>query len=242
MALSLITPEEYNAKRFLLKKIEDNLHAHADRIVYGTKSLFDAELCLFPDITNKAYFSRVSCIPDCVSIENTDSELLFGYFGNYYSGIRNIKPLVIAFQSIVGARLIVCGSSDIHFDDSENTVFRTRIPQIEVEAEEAKIDVEICLLNKTGIQIPGKLFYHTNLNRHILVILDGPKKTEIMKELLPSNRFIFCENNEKDIKKAIEAIMYGKYPLENYDKDFYSSENVANEVIGKWKSLYGGDT
>ena len=231
LALSLITPEQYNWKRCILRRVEMNLHRISERVVYGTKSLYDAEIKIMPRIIGIADYSKVSYIPDTMSSTTKSNKVVFGYFGNYYSSIRDIVPLVKAFKYVKDARLVVCGSSDLCITDTDNVSIKGRIPQIEVENEESSIDVEVCMLNKTGVQIPGKIFYHTNTKRHILVILDGPRKDAIRKELEESHRFIFCNNTEYDIKTAIEDIIRGKYSADQYDINFYSPRKVCKEIL-----------
>ena len=233
LALTLITPEEYNFKRILLKEIEKKAHVYADRIVYGTKSLYTAEMKMFPEIANKSDYSRVSYIPDKQEskIPKETHTLLFGYFGNYFSYVRNIEPLVEAFKEIKDAKLLVYGTSDRKFADESNIIFRNRVPQETIEIEDAKLDVEVCILNNVGIQIPGKLFYHTNIDRHILVLLDGSYKEGIRKELEDSHRFIFCENNTKDIISTVRSIIDGDYLQTRYDRKYFSPEETCREIL-----------
>ena len=231
LALSLITPSEYYFKRFLLKTIEKRLHQMADSVVYGTKSLYNAESALFPALRSKASCCRVSYMPDAKETTMRNTPLRFGYFGNYYSKIRNIKPLYEAFLDIKDAELVICGASDIQLDSTENITVRNRIPQSEVEEQESRLDVEICILNTVGIQIPGKIFYHTKTSKKILVILDGPNKDNIKQELSESNRFIFCENNKVDISCVIQQIINGTIDNTDYDPEFYSPETVCKQIL-----------
>ena len=232
LALSLISPPEYNIKRSILKMIENKLHKSADRIVYGTESLYQAETELFPKLKDKASFCRVCYMPDAIDRQEGRSRILFGYYGNYYSNIRNIKPLYNAFVKNETVDLVICGSSDLHFSSTNNVKIENRIPQSEVEVQESKLDVEICILNSVGIQIPGKIFYHSKTSKLILVILDGPRKDEIRKELEKSNRFIFCDNNEDDIGKAIRDISSGIYSKHEFNYEYYSPSITCKEIIG----------
>lgn len=240
LALSLITPAEYSIKRLILKLIERNLHRSADKIVYGTESLFNAEIEIFPRLKNKATACRVSFMPEAVSVNYNNPVPVFGYFGNYYTKIRNLKPLYDAFNNIDKAKLVICGSSDMNFQSTDNISILDRVPQNQVEEFEKNINIEICVLNTVGVQIPGKIFYHTNTNKQILVITDGPKKNEIERELKESNRFIFCENNTLEIQNAVNKIISGELKAYQYDVDFYSPATVCRQIIdGYSKSSVG---
>lgn len=231
LALSLITPQQYNAKRILLKLIEKRLHRFADKIVYGTDSLFSAELQLFPEIKAKTKACDVSFMPDAIDIRTPSNILKFGYFGNYYSVIRDICPLYEAFKQISDAQLVICGSSDLRLKSTDRIKVLDRIPQDSVEREEAKIDVEVCVLNRVGIQIPGKIFYHTNTKKHILVLTDGPIFDTIEAELQKSNRFIICRNEQNEIKKTVRAIIHGDYNDVEYDRYYYSPEKISRQIV-----------
>ena len=231
LALSLITPSEYTIKRSILKCVEKILHKSADRIVYGTESLYEAEIELFPSIKKKAFACCVSYMPEAITVQRSSNVTSFGYFGNYYSTIRNLEPLYEAFVRVDGAELIICGSSDLDFVNAKNITIMKRISQNQVEEYEEQLDVEICVLNSVGVQIPGKIFYHTNTHKLILVILDGPRKKEIKNELNKSHRFIFCENNKNDINRAIMEIVSGKYNNIVYDTEYYSPEAVCRQIL-----------
>lgn len=231
LALSLITPEEYNISRVLLKWTEQILHKSADRVVYGTKSLFEAELSLFPGLHDKASYCLVSYMPETKTVNNHNKRVSFGYYGNYYSSIRNIVPLYEAFCEIPDAELVICGSTDLHLKNTENISVRERIPQSEVEEQESRIDVDVCILNSVGVQIPGKVFYHTNTNRIILVVLDGPRRQQIKEELAESHRFVFCENDINEIKKTVTDILSGVYDGVQYDQEYYSPAKVSRQML-----------
>ncbi len=231
LALSLITPQQYNIKRSILKTIEKRLHKFADKIVYGTESLYSAQLQLFPEIAGKTTACDVGYMPDAIDRHRESKAMRFGYFGNYFSSIRDIRPLYDAFKKIEGAQLTICGSSDIKLEGTNNIEILNRISQDVVEQEESKIDVEVCVLNRVGIQIPGKIFYHTSTDKHILVLIDGPNANAIEDELRRSNRFIICHNEKGEIEKTIHAIIEGRYNAIEYDKYFYSPERICNQII-----------
>lgn len=228
ITLSLITPSEYTMKRIVWKYIEKKLHFNADKVAFGTKSLYKAQCELFPELEKKGYGVHVAYNPNAKDVENKKKEIVFGYFGNYYSKIRDVRPLYEAFKE-TNEKLVICGRGDIKFESSNNIEIRERVSQAEVGEYEDKVDVIVCVLNKCGQQIPGKVFYQTNTLKHILVVLDGPRKDEIKGELCESERFIFCDNTKENIIEAIEII---KKTKKRRDKcDFYNPERVAKEIV-----------
>ncbi len=230
ISLGLICPEQFNFKRCFHKIIENKLHSKTDKLVFGTKSLYDGQIKLFPNIKNKSIWIDVPySLPSYTHVIDYD-DLKFGYFGNYYSNIRNILPMYEAFKN-TDSNMVIFGSSNVALDETENIKIHDRVPQSVVKQEEQKIDVSICVLNKVGIQIPGKIFYETNINKVILVILDGPRKDCIMNELARSNRFVFCDNNKDSIRVAINEIRSTRKQFDPTELDFYNPQRIGEELL-----------
>ena len=146
-------------------------------------------------------------ICDKVKSVITSSKTKYGYFGNYYASIRDIKPLYDSFRKRNDENeLTICGSSDIKLAPNNNiSIFERVAPQI-ADDMESEMDVIVCILNKNCVQIPGKLFYKTCMQQIILVILDGKYQDTIKEDLERYNRFLFCKNNQDDITLAIDRI------------------------------------
>ena len=211
ITLSLQVIPNYNFKRIIFRYIENKVLNYSDAIVYGTKSLFDNQKKFFSKHSHKMGYCDVCYNPLNEDSSNTNNKILFGYFGNYYTQIRNIIPFYKAFKKISSAELIICGSSNVPLESDDHIHILSRVSQHDVVALESNIDVEVCILNKVGFQIPGKIFYATNTNKKILVILDGPIAHDIYQYLKSFKRFIFCENNEQSILNTINEIVTGKY-------------------------------
>ena len=233
LALSLITPKEYSVKRSIQRWIEQRLHKNADKIVYGTKSLYDAQMELFPEIRSKSISVEV-----CYNIDECDvsgacgKRLRIGYFGNYYSNIRDIMPFYEAAINIKEADFVIGGSGDIKLKSTDTVSVMSRIPQSEVAKEEAKLDVVICILNKVGVQIPGKVFYPTNTKKSIVVITDGPNKENIIDELNRSGRFVFCDNKKESIERMLYRIINGEFSDKDLKSDYYNPTKICKQILG----------
>lgn len=230
IALSLIAPSEYSFKRSIQKFVEKTLHKKADKIVFGTKSLYDAQMKLFPEIGFKSSSVEVSYSPYSLDCGRVHNRPVIGYFGNYYSNIRNIIPFYEAACEIENAEFVICGSGNIDLSPKDNIRVLKRVPQSEISVYEQDIDISICILNLVGIQIPGKVFYQTNTQKDILVILDGPNKENIQNELKESNRFLFSENDKESVKNSIINILENK-TKRNYLFNMYSPENICEQIV-----------
>lgn len=234
IALSLQTPEQFSFKRRVFYAIEHRLHRFADNIVYGTKSLFEAQKMLFAGTSdvNRMSYCDVAYIDREPMNLHTEDGLVFGYIGNYYSNIRDLQPLYRVFQSFTdNKRLIICGESDLSLTSTENTTVMNRVPQSEVHRIERMVNVEICLLNRVGIQIPGKVFYEANTDKLIIVIVDGPWGEQMRNYLFEFRRFVFCDNTEDSIRQVLCGIDNSKIAVDKSQVYRLSPEYVARSIL-----------
>ena len=232
LALSLITPKEFRLNRLPAFLVEHHLHQFADSIVYGTRPLYVAQRELFrntKDIKKFAY-ADVSYKPNN-SYVRTNQNLVFGYLGNYYSKIRDIKPLYDSFCLDSNAQLVIYGQSDLALIERDNISIHNRVSQEEIEQIEKRIDVDICILNRIGTQIPGKLFYQTDTKKIIWVIIDGPESDAIVEYLREFGRFVFSENNTQSIINTLDIIKHNQYDSGRSVRDLLSPASVCKCII-----------
>ena len=234
ITLALISPKDYSLKRLPFFWVENRLHKSADAIVYGTKSLYVGQKSLFKKYSKKMAYCDVSYCIDNEIADNDPSankkELLFGYFGGYNSNVRDIRQLYSAFDGGEG-KLLICGNGDIALAERSNIEVLNRVPQSEIASLEASADVYICILNKHGIQIPGKVFYLTDSDKYILVICDGDYKKMIREYLSSFKRFIFCENTIDDIRRVIKEINMGQHSIDKSELYRLSPKYVSKSII-----------
>lgn len=234
IAISGIMPERLNYKRLIFKFIEKSGLKLANKIVYGTKTLFEAQKQVYPKFKEKMSYIDISYSSfECQEMLNDFkyNNDKFLYAGNYFSKIRNITPLFNAINSLNGeVRLDVYGSGDIE-TRSEFIYLHNRISPLELRREEVKYRTVICVLNSNCAQIPGKIFYSMNLDQNILVILDGDRKDKIAKYLKSYNRFIMCDNNAESIKNTLHYLISNNVTIKDYENDKYSPKAVANELL-----------
>lgn len=219
IAISGILPEDLSIKRVAHKVIEKKCLSYADKIIYGTKVLLDAQKTIYKKYANKMDYIDISYI-EKNKTTTTKPNNRFLYAGNYYSSIRNIYPLYQAFNDFKLGELTIYGSSDLQLSSTECVKVNGRISLDQLTEIENEYYNIVCVGNVNCLQIPGKIFYDMNKNKNILVVLDGKYKEEIKSYLDSYNRFITCYNTAEAIKEAIQQLEKNKlnneYALENY--------------------------
>jgi len=235
MAISGILPENLNFKRSHLFYIEKEMHKKADRVIFGTKTLYNFQKKIFNNNENFRYVDVSYNVEENVysSKEINQSPLVFGYSGQYISSIRNITPLYRAFlEDISESVLKIVGESDLKLDETNRIrLDNKRYSQLEIKNIEKEFDVHVMLLNENCIQIPGKIFYNANAKIPLIVILDGPYKYDIKAYLESVGTFIYCENDSKDIARVIKKI---EENYEHYCKcadEILSPSRVVNTLL-----------
>ena len=193
--------------KILLKYEEKHILRQADKIVYVSPFTLEAQKKLYPNLANRMFFLPVPYLEEEYYEPTNNSKFIIGYYGNYTLHIRNLIPFYNAAKQINEAETSIYGNSDIVLKSTENV----KIFPSGVVVEHQKIaDLLICVLNSKGTQIPGKLYHLAGTNKKVLIILDGEYKDEMFKYLSSFNRFIFCDNNEEDIRKTILDIINKK--------------------------------
>lgn len=233
LAISGIYPENMKIKHYPFYLIEIILLKNADKIVYGTKTLLDVQKVMHKRYSSKINYVDISYSPNNIqrpSVNKKPERYLFGYLGNYAKKTRNIKPLYQAFCVNQEADLFICGIGDVNLMKKDNIIIEERYPQSEINKIEAKIDVIVCICNHSCIQIPGKIFYHTNTEKIILVILDGKYAKEIRTYLESFQRFEFCYNNVESILNAMDRINRGRCNVNLSNIEKLSPFYIANKL------------
>ncbi|MFV0504437.1 MAG: hypothetical protein ACK5LT_10830 [Lachnospirales bacterium] len=218
---------------FLVKKEEHKLLNKGTKIIYATKFTEKIQKEIFKEFNEK--ITSVNLAHNFMENNKTIStvnthNLTFGYYGAYYSKVRNILNLynVCIKENL---NLNICGDSDIQLSAVGNVKIFNKMNYKNVLEMEGNTDVLICILNRYGTQIPGKIFYLASYNKPIIIIIDGKYKEEMEKNFREYDRYILCENNEKDIlnalNKAEEEILLGK----NYIAPTQMSPDVVAKKI-----------
>lgn len=213
---------------FYLRHIERKLLKDADHIIYVSPCTYETQKETFPDLSEKMSFVPIPFRePKIYPNKATGDKYLIGYFGAYMKISRNIESLYNTCNNLrQDVDLIIMGESDCEFTPKENiSVF----PRGDVSDYEAKADLLVCVLNKSGTQIPGKVYHYAATNKPILIILDGENKETIKNYLEPYNRYVFCSNSEEDITRAVREIIDN--PTEYKPCKAFDSTIIAREIL-----------
>lgn len=190
-----------------LKRIESNIFTQADAIIYVSPLTLEKQKSLFPSHATRMKFIPIPYLEPKIYNKKKSSKVKIGYFGDYPSGIRNLLPFYEACEKQVDEiEVEIVGNSDLSLSNTDNIMVLGRKTRNQVEHMEEQSDILVCLLNKSGTQIPGKLYHYAATDKPILVILDGEYKKEIKSYLNTFNRYFFCENNERSIYHTINEI------------------------------------
>lgn len=191
--------------KWFKSKVEEKLLSLADRIVYVSPFTLEEQKKIFPKLFDKMVFFPTPYIDEKEYEETNNTKFTVGYFGAYHSKIRNIMPL---YNACIDMKECICltivGDSDLSLQHTESI---KTYPRGDVSEFEKKADLLVCLLNKKGLQIPGKIYHSAGTNKPILVVLDGENREQMKHYLDSFGRFIVCENTEKSIEEAIQNII-----------------------------------
>lgn len=192
----------FRIPRFMVKREEEKLLKMATMVFYVSP---------YTLMSQKRTFENKANIMDCLLPAYKDERITkpvtvvktIGYFGDYYSNIRNIRPLYEAVKKS-DYNFVIYGQSDICLESNERISINGRISREKIAEKEDDVDLLICLCNNSGTQIPGKLYQYAATNKPILVINDG----EIDLEELFGHygRFMFANNNVESIKAALKIV------------------------------------
>ena len=210
--------------KFLISKEEKKLLSLADKIVYVSPFTLKMQRNKFKSLSSKMFFYPIPFYEKKI-YKNCNSKLL-GYFGDYYSKDRNIIALYNCCNK-KNIDLLLIGNTDVKImNDNKKITILPRMSKEIIDKYEEDVFLLICVCNKKGTQIPGKIYHYAATNKPILIILDGEYKEE-MKEYFESfNRFYICYNNEQSIGKTLDNIF-------NIKTSFMPLESIDSKVIAK---------
>lgn len=158
-----------------------------------------------------------------------------GYFGDYSRQNREITPLYQAMD-ILGKdfALKIIGSADFILDNKDNVSVFDRVPVSKLKEVEQQTNLRVCVCNKNGTQLPGKIYHAAATDTPTLIILDGERAQEIKDYLEPFHRYYFCSNDVQSIVRTIEKIANHPEPvISPVPVDAFSAKHVAYSIMQK---------
>lgn len=207
--------------------LEKRIIKNADKIIYVSPFTLELQRKSFAKFSDKMGFLPLMAGEESDDTEPDYKNPVLGYFGDYMSKYRNIMPLYEAVKEHPEYKLQIIGNSDITLESTDNIHVLPRVSIEELNEYHRKTLIHVCVCNTYGTQIPGKIYYHSNLNRPILVIVDGADGHRIKKYLEKFNRYTICNNDPSDISRAITEIM------QEENKKFVVPEKIRSSYIAK---------
>lgn len=209
--------------KWLISIIEKKILKRTDRIIYVSPFTLEQQRKMYPHYADKMLFFPIPYMQEKIYPETCNPKFTIGYYGDYFKDVRDIKPLYDACVLLnTEIHLDIAGNTDLNLNQTNNiSVF----PRIDISGFEEKADLLVCILNKKGTQIPGKLYHYAATNKPILVVLDGERKEDMIKYLESFQRYIICENDVAKIVDKIREIMNKSH--ENIPCRAFSPEVIA---------------
>lgn len=205
-----------------------------NQILYVSPITLTHQQAIFKDAADRMAWLPVPTYYQNETVTDKEgSELVWGYYGDYSSSIRNLKPFYEAAKRM-NINVNICGYSDCMFKSTENIKVHPRISLEELRPLENQTNVLVFLCNLRGGQIPGKIYQYSATDKTILFILDGePDEKAVLKEYFGKfDRYVFCENNVESIEKAIDKIESGKLDnVKNRRLDCFTSKDIVKQIV-----------
>ena len=217
------------------EKEERSLLMAADEIVYVSPLTLAAQKKMFVESAAKMRWYPVPTYYMNETKTSEKEENVYGYYGDYLTSIRNLDPFYCASKE-EDIRVNICGLSDHPFSSTDKIHVRPRISLQELKPLEDDTNILVFLCNLRGGQIPGKIYQYSATDKTILFILDGTEKEKkILREFFGKfNRYVFCENNVEDIRRAIRQIEENQLEgVSNRILDDFLPKKIAADITDR---------
>jgi hypothetical protein len=217
----------------LIKLVEYRTIKDADAIIYVSPFTHASQCDFFPKLRKTMHFLPIPYSRHLKKESTTfkkDSFWRIGYFGDYSSTVRNILPLYHACAGLPNDTLLhIAGNTDIKLDKKTNITIESRQAPRIIQEYELNSDILVCLMNRTGTQIPGKLYHCAGTDKPVLVIIDGETQDQMIKYLETFKRFAICYNKAQDITWSLQQIMntFRRY----VPSPEFAPEKIAQEFV-----------
>lgn len=227
-------------KGLLIKKSEEHLLKKADKVIYTSPLTLERQKELYPLHSYKMIYVAQACLKQEKEIHLQRGSLLkVGYFGDYHSKIRNLKPLCSAIKHMPDCRLILAGRGDIQ-KGHPNIEVLPRMSYSQIMELENEMDILIGVCNRTGTQIPAKFYYMSGTQKPIILIADGEHSEYLRKYFQSFNRFIVCMNRTDEIIQSIQTAARDIEIKRHYTiPDELLPKNIADIILEKRKENDG---
>ena len=215
-----------------LLKLEESLVSRADKVFYVSPLTAKYQAEMFKQYADKItwaplpYYYKDDKVVD-------QSITRFGYFGDYFPVSRNLSNFYEAAKN-AGSEVVICGSPDKLFSETEKIKIFPRLPLDELKKHEDSANILVFVCNLKGGQIPGKIYQYSATNKRILFILDGTEEEiDVIRSFFERfHRYYFCRNEIQDIERAIYVIERGgDSSISDRCVDAFSPKEIVNQIL-----------
>lgn len=190
-----------------VRKEEAKLLRLGQRILYVSPLTLMYQKQAFPEYAHKMDWMPLPAYYQAAQTDVSFEHLTYGYFGDYATQTRNLKPFYEATMEL-GADVAICGNSNSPFASTDTIQVYPRLPLSELKKHEDRTNVLIFLCNLRGGQIPGKIYQYAATNKLVLFIMDGTTEEQqtLREYFMQFERFVFCENTKESIVNALREL------------------------------------
>lgn len=213
---------------------EHSLLQAAQEIYYVSPLTLHYQQQYFPDCAAKMHFIPLPFLSIETEQKKSDELVSFGYFGDYYSHVRNLRPFYEALIE-TGVEANIFGDSDLALESTDHVNISGRVTLDVLRDIQHRTTVLVHLCNLRGGQIPGKIYHYSATEKPILFILDGTEKEqEIIKDYFSHfNRYVFCSNDKESIKTAIAELVGNISNYHGFVVQDFSPKQVVATLLDK---------
>lgn len=222
----------YGRKDKRIYKEEKRLISLADYVFYVSPLTLKYQKELYCEFKNKM---DVIPLPYFKTYDDTiPKELKFGYFGDYYSNTRNLRPFYNALIKTNSSGYIF-GDSDLVLNSTSKITVNNRVTIDKLKEIQDNTSIYVSVCNLRGGQIPGKIYHYSASNKPIIFILDGTdEEIQIIYSYFKIyNRYYFCRNTVDDIVRVINEIEENSLSSKKKPVEDFSPKNVVKLLLMK---------
>lgn len=220
--LTDITSTNHNKGK--IRAEEQRLLNAADCVFYVSRMTLEQQQRLYPACAKKMHYTPIPYVKEEIT-NNRDlsrtATIELAYCGDYGSSIRNLRPLYEAVNHSDNIHLTACGRSDAPLQSTDKVTVKGRMPYKTVREIENQADILVFVANRSGTQIPGKIYQYAGTNKPILFVLDGNEVT-LKKHFASYYRFSFANNTPESIQDNLKKMVQESrtyMPLREFSKE-----------------------
>ena len=218
---------------FIDKLLESYILSQADLIFYRSQPTLTLQSKTYSKQANKMQFihrgfsgRKVSNYSMSVPIK----KVKFAYLGDFNPKIRDIETFCKVATG-AGHYITIAGNSTpesiSRIQSFPNLTFLGRLPPDSLKQIYQEADCIFIALNRTGTQIPGKIYDLIPLHKPIILLMDGDLT---INDIPLKERFHTIQNNQADIAEFFLKKKSLEFHLDSKLNDMHISEIVKDFI------------